>query len=96
MSHDYDIDTDVLRVMAARARRAVAELGSLQVAGPVDVGHEWVASAAAGFGAAWSAGLSARVADTEDFADRLGTTARVFDEGTDAARAEIDAMIWDS
>lgn len=62
---------------------------------PDGAGHEWVVEAASGFGSAWSDGLSARVADTEDFANRLRTTARVFDEGTDAAKAEIDAMIWD-
>nr|WP_201470324.1 hypothetical protein [Microbacterium hydrocarbonoxydans] len=90
----YDVGTDVLRAMASKARRIVGELGSTEVSAPGDAGHEWVVAAAAGFGAAWSDGLSARVTDCEDFADRLGTTARVFDEGTDAAKAEVDAMIW--
>ncbi len=61
---------------------------------PGDAGHEWVVAAAAGFSTAWSDGLSDRVTDTEDFADGLGTTARVFDEGIIAAKAEVDAMIW--
>ncbi|MCI1019502.1 hypothetical protein HWD99_12775 [Microbacterium sp. C5A9] len=80
--------------MASKARRTVGELGSSVMTTPADAGHEWVDVAAAGFRAAWSDGLAARVTDTEDFADRLGTTARIFDEGTDAAKAEIDAMIW--
>lgn len=91
----YDVDTDVLRAMASKARRIVGELGSTEVAAPVDAGHEWVITAAAGFSTAWSDRLSARVSDSEDFADRLRTTARVFDEGTDAAKAEVDALIWD-
>lgn len=90
----YEVDTDVLREMVSKTRRVVAALGSSKVAEPGDAGHEWVVAAAAGFSTAWSDGLSARVTDTEDFADRLGTTARVFDEGTDAAKAEVDAMIW--
>lgn len=90
----YDVDTDVLRAMASKARRIVSALGSSEVMKPGDAGHEWVVAAAAGFSTAWSDGLSARVTDTDDFADRLGTTARVFDEGTDAAKAEVDAMIW--
>lgn len=90
----YDVDTDVLRAMASKARRTVEELGSSEVTKPGDAGHEWVVAAAEGFSTAWSDGLSARVTDTENFADRLGTTARVFDEGTDAAKAEVDAMIW--
>lgn len=94
MSQDYEIDTDVLRAMASKARRTVGELSSTNVTNPGDVGHEWVVAAAKGFSAAWSDGLSVRVADTDDFADKLGTTARVFDEGTDAAKAEVDAMIW--
>lgn len=80
--------------MESKARRIVEELRSSEVTTPGDAGHEWMVAAAAGFSTAWSDGLSARVADTEDFADRLGTTARVFDEGTDAAKAEVDAMIW--
>ncbi|PKI91149.1 hypothetical protein CW368_07775 [Actinomycetales bacterium SN12] len=95
MSQDYEIDTDVLRTMATKARGAVDSLGSSEVTQPKDPGHEWVTSAAAGFSASWSEGLTDRVTDTEDFADRLDTTARVFDEGTDAAKAEIDAMIWE-
>lgn len=95
MSQDYEIDTDVLRVMAAKARRTVADLDVSALTEPADPGHEWVVTAAAGFSAAWSQGLTARVTDTEDFADRLDTTARVFDEGTDAARAEVDGMIWE-
>lgn len=91
----YDVDTDVLRAMASKARRIVGGLTSSEVMKPGDAGHEWVAAAAAGFSTAWSDGLVTRVADTDDFADRLGTTARVFDEGTDAAKAEVDAMIWD-
>ncbi|WP_292790159.1 MULTISPECIES: hypothetical protein [unclassified Microbacterium] len=47
------------------------------------------------FADAWSAGLAARVTDSDDFSERLATTARVFDEGTDAAKAEVDAMIWE-
>lgn len=90
----YDVDTGVLRAMASKARRTVGELRSSEVTKPGDAGHEWVVAAAAGFSTAWSDGLSDRVTDTEDFADRLGTTARVFDEGTDAAKAEVDAMIW--
>jgi hypothetical protein len=90
----YDVDTDVLRAMASKARRLVGELESTEVAAPGDAGHEWVTGAAADFHTAWSDGLSARVSDTEDFADRLRTTARIFDEGTDAAKAEVDAMIW--
>jgi len=91
----YDVDTDVLRAMASKVGRIVGELGSTAVAAPGDAGHEWVIDAAAGFGTAWSDGLSTRVSDSEDFADRLRTTARVFDEGTDAAKAEVDALIWD-
>ncbi|WP_145985673.1 MULTISPECIES: hypothetical protein [Microbacterium] len=91
----YDVDTDVLRAMSSKARRVVAELASREVTKLGDAGHEWVVAAAAGFSTAWSDGLSSRVTDTDDFADRLGTTARVFDEGTDAAKAEVDAMIWD-
>lgn len=81
--------------MASKVRRIVGELGSTRVSAPGDAGHEWVIEAAAGFSTAWSEGLSARATDSEDFADRLRTTARVFDEGTDAARAEVDALIWD-
>ncbi|MGO2521102.1 MAG: hypothetical protein ACTH8F_13340 [Microbacterium sp.] len=95
MSQDYEIDTDVLREMAAKARRTVADLDVSALSDPADAGHEWVVAAAAGFATAWSQGLTARVTDTEDFAERLDTTARVFDEGTDAARAEVDAMIWE-
>lgn len=95
MSQDYEIDTDVLRAMATKARRTVADLGSSEITEPGDAGHEWLVTAAAGFSAAWSKGLTARVADTDDFAERLDTTARVFDEGTDAAKTEVDAMIWD-
>lgn len=91
MSQDYEIDTDMLRT---KARRTVGELSSTEVTKPADAGHEWVVAAAKGFGTAWSDGFLSRVADTEDFADKLGTTARVFDEGTDAAKAEVDAMIW--
>lgn len=91
----YDVDTDVLRSMASKARRIVGELGSTEVSPPGDAGHEWVDGAAARFGAAWSDGLSARVSDSDDFADRLDKTATVFDEGTDAAKAEVDAMIWE-
>ena len=82
--------------MATKARRAVAGVGASDIEGPTDAGHEWVVDAASGFSSAWSDGLSERAADTEDFAGRLDTTARVFDEGTDAAKAEVDAMIWDS
>ncbi len=64
------------------------------MAAPDDAGHEWVVAAASGFCSAWADGLSARVNDTEDFAGRLNMTARVFDDGTDAAKAEVDAMIW--
>lgn len=95
MSRDYEIDTDVLRAMATKARRTIADLGETEVTAPGDAGHEWVVSAASGFAAAWSEGLSARTKDSYDFADRLDTTARVFDEGTDAAKSEVDAMIWD-
>ncbi len=90
----YDVDTDVLRAMASKVRRIVAGLASCDVITPGDAGHEWVVEAAASFSSAWTDGLSARVTDTEDFADRLDTTARVFDDGTDAAKAEVDAMIW--
>lgn len=90
----YDVDTDVLRAMASKARRIVAGLASRDVLPPGDAGHERVVGAAASFSSAWSDGLSARVADTGDFADRLRTTAGVFDDGTDAAKAEVDAMIW--
>ncbi len=96
MQRDYDVDTDVLRSMATRARHVVTELDGDRVAAPANAGHEWVAAASADFAEAWSTGLADRVTDSYDFADRLDTTARVFDEGTDAARAEIDAMIWDS
>jgi len=95
MARDYEIDTDVLRAMSTKARRAVVALGSSEIAEPADAGHEWIIAAAADFGTKWSSGLTARVADGEDFADRLDTTARVFEEGTDAAKAEVDAMIWD-
>lgn len=91
---DYEVDSDVLSAMASKARRIVRDLCSSEVTEPGHAGHEWVTGAAAGFRVAWSDGLAARIADTEDFADRLDTTARVFDEGTDAARAEVDAMIW--
>ncbi|MBC6496238.1 MULTISPECIES: hypothetical protein [unclassified Microbacterium] len=91
----YEVDTDVLRAMASKARRIVGELGSSDAAKPADAGHEWVVAAATRFSSAWSDGLCVRVADTEDFADRLSTTARIFDEGTDAAKVEVDAMIWD-
>ena len=33
--------------------------------------------------------------DSDEFTARLATTARGFDEGTDAAKAEVDAMIWE-
>ncbi|MGJ0388900.1 hypothetical protein [Microbacterium sp. CGR1] len=90
----YDVDTDVLRAMSSKAIRVVGELTSREVTKLGDAGYEWVVAAAARFCTAWSDGLSARVTDTDDFADRLRTTARVFDEGTDAAKAEVDAMIW--
>lgn len=95
MAQDYDVDTDVLRTMASSARDAVAGLSDVALSVPTDSGHEWIDGAAADVAAAWDAGLGARVTDTDDFADRLENTARVFDKGTDAARAEIDAMLWE-
>jgi hypothetical protein len=95
MSQDYEIDTDVLRAMATKTRSIVAELGSTDVPDTAEAGHEWVTTAAAGFSASWSEGLTARSTDADDFAERLATTARIFDEGTDAAKAEVDAMIWE-
>lgn len=95
MVQDYDVDTDVLRTMASSARGAAGGLSVAELSVPADSGHEWIDRAAADVAAAWDAGLVARVADTDDFADRLENTARVFDEGTDAARAEIDAMLWE-
>jgi hypothetical protein len=94
MSQDYEIDTDVLRRMATKARSTVLSMSSSELTAPGDAGHEWVTTAAADFSAAWSQGLTARVTDTEGFAERLDTTARIFDEGTDAAKAEVDTMIW--
>lgn len=95
MSQDYEIDTDVLRTMATKARNTVTRLDASELAKAEGAGHEWVVTAAAGFSASWSEGLADRVKDTEDFAERLRTTARVFDEGTNAAKAEVDAMIWE-
>lgn len=95
MSQDYEVDTDVLRAMAAKTRGIVGDVGSTDLAPPTSAGHEWVVAAAERFAAAWCAGLAARVTDTDDFTDRLATTARIFDEGTDAAKAEVDAMIWE-
>lgn len=82
--------------MAKSARRGVEDFGASDIDRPTGLGHEWMDGAAADFSAAWTTGLSSRVTDTEDFADRLDTTARVFDDGTNAAAAEIDAMIWNS
>lgn len=94
MSQGVDVDTGVLRAMAVKVRRVVADLEASDLRDPVDAGHERIVAAGAEFGSAWSRGLAARVTDSEDFADRLEATARVFDEGENAAKAELDAMIW--
>ena len=94
MSQGFDVDTEVLRTMAVKVRRVVCDLSSTALKEPADAGHDWVVDAGAGFSAAWTQGLSARVTDSEDFADRLDETARIFDEGDDAAKAELDALIW--
>lgn len=94
MTQSVEVDTGVLRAMAVKVRRVVADLDASDLGEPADAGHERIVAAGAEFGSAWSRGLEARVADSEDFADRLESTARVFDEGEDAAKAELDAMIW--
>ncbi|MEZ0142324.1 MULTISPECIES: hypothetical protein [unclassified Microbacterium] len=95
MSQDYEVDTDVLRAMAAKTRSIIADVGATDLTPPTSAGHEWVVAASERFAETWSAGLAARVTVSDDFTERLATTARVFDEGTDAAKAEVDAMIWE-
>ncbi|AMG84642.1 MULTISPECIES: hypothetical protein [Microbacterium] len=42
MSQDYEVDTDVLRTMAAKTRRIVADIGATDLTPPTSAGHEWV------------------------------------------------------
>ena len=94
MSQGFDVDTDVLRAMAQKVRRVIGDLAPFDMEAPTRAGHDGVIAAGSDFRSAWSCGLSARATDSHDFADRIDQTARVFDEGDDAAKAELDAMIW--
>ncbi|MGN8026866.1 hypothetical protein [Microbacterium sp. 22242] len=96
MDRDYEVDTDVLRAMAAGARRAADGFGTTRIVNPTAVGHPGVRATVDQFSTAWTKGLSDRLDDVDDFARRLATTARIFDEGQDAAKAELDAQIWSS
>ncbi|KHK95866.1 hypothetical protein LK09_17765 [Microbacterium mangrovi] len=96
MDPDYEVDTDVLRTMARDARAAANRFGSIRIACPSSVGDRGVSAAAHRFSTAWSQGLTDRVDDIDDFARRLDTTARLFEEGQNAAKAELDGEIWSS
>lgn len=96
MDADYEVDTDVLRDMASAARAAAGRFGSTRIACPSSVGDRGVSAAAHRFATAWSQGLTDRVDDVDDFARRLDTTARIFEDGQNAAKAELDVEIWSS
>lgn len=96
VSDDYAVDTDQLRLMASRTVQVAEDFGSARVALPTTLGHEAITDAVDFFAEKWGAGLQTRVDELGEFSDKLKTTARVFDEGQDASRAEMDSLIWDS
>lgn len=40
MSQDYEVDTDVLRTMAAKTRRIISDVGATDLTPPTSAGHE--------------------------------------------------------
>ena len=96
MSGDYGVDTDQLRLMASRTVQVAEDFRSTRVPLPTTLGHSRIEDAVSFFTEKWGAGLQTRVDELDEFADKLKTTARVFDQGQDASRAEMDSLIWNS
>lgn len=95
MSSDYGVDTDQLRVMASKTLQVAEDFGSTTVSRPTALGHAGMTDAVSFFSEKWGAGLQTRVDELGEFADKLTTTARIFDEGQDAGKREMDSLIWD-
>ena len=82
--------------MASKTTQVAEDFGSTRVTHPTTLGHARVEDAVEYFTQKWDAGLQTRVDELEGFAGKLKSTARVFDQGQDASRAEMDSLIWDS
>lgn len=96
MGDDYEVDTDLLRSMASKTVQVAQDFGSTRVSHTTALGRAQIESAVDFFTEKWNAGLQLRVDELDEFAKKLKTTARIFDEGQDASRAEMDSLIWDS
>lgn len=95
MSNDYGVDTDQLRDMASKTVQVAEDFGSADVSHPTTLGHAGIEEAVGYFVEKWGVGLQTRVDELNDFSDKLTTTARIFDEGQDAAKQEVDSLLWD-
>jgi len=95
MGSDYGVDTDQLRVMASKTVQVAEDFGSTTVPRPTTLGHAGITDAVGFFSEKWGVGLQTRVDELGDFSDKLTTTARIFDEGQDAGKREMDSLIWD-
>ncbi len=95
MDDDYGVDTDQLRVMAAGAAQVAAGFGSTRVSHPTSLGHAGIEEAVGFFTEKWGTGLRGRVDELTEFSGKLANTARIFDEGQNAAQRELDSLIWD-
>ncbi|MDR2322303.1 hypothetical protein ACIPY5_17535 [Microbacterium sp. NPDC089698] len=96
MGADYGVDTDQLRAMASKTVRIAEDFGSTDLPRPAALHHAEITEAVRCFTEKWGIGLQTRVGELNDFADKLKTTARIFDEGQDAGKHEMDSLIWDS
>ncbi|MFT4156466.1 MAG: hypothetical protein QM630_00835 [Microbacterium sp.] len=90
------IDTDQLRVMASKTVQVADDFGDTEVSCPTSLGHAGMTEAVSFFSEKWGVGLKTRVDELGEFAEKLETTARIFDEGHDAGKRELDSLIWDS
>lgn len=95
MNNDYGVDTDQLRTMAAGAAQVADDFGSTRVSHPTSLGHEGIEEAVSYFTEKWGSGLQTRIDEMTEFADKLKNTARIFDDGQNAAQREMDSLIWD-
>jgi len=96
VSSDYGVDTDQLRAMASKTVQVVEDFGSTEVSRSTTLGHAGIADAVSFFSEKWGVGLQTRIDELTEFSDKLTITARIFDEGQDAGKREMDSLIWDS
>jgi len=95
MDNDYGVDTEQLRAMSSKTLQVAEDFGSTEVSRPASLGHAGITEAVSFFAEKWDVGLQSRVDELNEFSDKLTTTARIFDEGQDAGKREMDSLIWD-